>query len=498
MRYAMRGKFAFPTGSTLCLSILCWLTAVSGVPLPAAAGNDVYRAIPLDAIVVLSGRPPGPPPPTESNSAVQRPETPSPLVAILSFLNAAGVVPEEGQALLDLAVSAPFVTRHEFAVALMDIRARRLASTRTSNALPSIRLDRLQAALVLKTDGRNDEVVAMINRVVGRHTNVDLAKLTDHVFEGCRFQRLSDDRLPDWAVWEWGGVGDLYVLGLGRGSFERIVGVARGKAPGLASDPWFIQARHRCANSPGVFLECLLGLKLLEETLGDVAGLRPKAILTELGVVGLERDFWAVGLHEREVTCRRYFRREGQDFFRGYAGDAALTARHARSIPPTAKHFAVLRLDPRWLVDHLPRAVVAGESASEADALRQFWARLEAEAGTDLSELIRNNLGREMIVCNYPPHPLGFPLALSVAVSVRDAEAVRQVIDTVLSAWQKRLESRRSAGLFRFFVVRTHDGIWYVRAGIPGPALKVARRYVVMSWSPQALREALVYFDAQP
>ena len=40
------------------------------------------------------------------------------------------------------------------------------------------------------------------------------------------------------------------------------------------------------------------------------------------------------------------------------------------------------------------------------------------------------------------------------------------------------------------------DGVWYIKAGLLGPAMCVTDRYVVFSWSPRALREVRGFFEA--
>lgn len=51
--------------------------------------------------------------------------------------------------------------------------------------------------------------------------------------------------------------------------------------------------------------------------------------------------------------------------------------------------------------------------------------------------------------------------------------------------------------LARVSVKRDDEGIWYIQAAIPGPALKVTDRYLVISWSPQALRDALRFIEPE-
>ena len=68
--------------------------------------------------------------------------------------------------------------------------------------------------------------------------------------------------------------------------------------------------------------------------------------------------------------------------------------------------------------------------------------------------------------------------------------------DTLLATWSRYLDQRaqrKGTTLMRVKVKHDDDGVWYLQAGILGPALKVTDRYAVISWSPQALRDALKY-----
>ncbi len=70
--------------------------------------------------------------------------------------------------------------------------------------------------------------------------------------------------------------------------------------------------------------------------------------------------------------------------------------------------------------------------------------------------------------------------------------------DTLLAAWSKYLDQRAEQSghqLLRVKVRHDADGLWYLQAGILGPAMKVTEGYIVFSWSPQALRDALAFIE---
>ena len=101
-----------------------------------------------------------------------------------------------------------------------------------------------------------------------------------------------------------------------------------------------------------------------------------------------------------------------------------------------------------------------------------------------------------MIVHDFPHHPLGLPLLWTVLVEIDgSAESVRTALDRLLAHVYKTIEDRSGpAGLTR--LERDDDGVWYVRFGLYGPALAVTDRWVVISYSPQAVRENVEYLEA--
>ena len=126
------------------------------------------------------------------------------------------------------------------------------------------------------------------------------------------------------------------------------------------------------------------------------------------------------------------------------------------------------------------------------------WKRLEQETGVDIGKNLFDHLGQNMVIFDYPPHPLEVPFALTIAIEINDRKAVTEAVDTLLATWGRYLDQRaerRGTTLVRLYVKHDPDGVWYLQAGILGPALKVTDKFVVISWSPPALREALKFIE---
>jgi hypothetical protein len=116
----------------------------------------------------------------------------------------------------------------------------------------------------------------------------------------------------------------------------------------------------------------------------------------------------------------------------------------------------------------------------------------------DIDGKLISHLGEYVVIYDYPPHPLRIPFAWTIAFEIDDRESVQLALNAILSAWSRYLDERAKrdeSGLVRVKVRHDRDGVWYLQAGILGPALKVVDGYVVVSWSPQALRDALKYIE---
>jgi len=468
----------------------------------ARPSESVLSAIPSQAILVIHGTPP-----RQSTQPGTQPAAPGSAEAIetlAGLLNVAGLVSGQGQLFADLAGWLPLFARHEFVVALIDATASATASASDAgpatqsapagdpDSQPSIRLDQLQLGIVIRTGGKNTDVAAALNRLVSKYTNNELARLSAvraGRFEG---QALRDSRLPGWAVWEWCEMDDFFVIALGAGCLERVADSVEAPRKSLAGDDWYKRAHAACGGSAAWF-EVYLNHHQAETRLPEELLKRVRAVRAALDSDAVERDLWALRTAGRIWSIDRFERSDGQDRVHRYGRDDAEAAPYRSLIPPGARHFAVLDAPIRTLVEAIPRAVLAAQSERGAAAMRRWWKRTEADLGVDIDGEIVNRLGNEVLLFDYPPHPLGIPLALTIAVPIRDATQVRRALGAAFDAWERRLSRHGNSPLFRASVQKTDDGLWYIQAGIVGPAAAVTDRFIVISWSPQALREALTF-----
>ena len=413
---------------------------------------------------------------------------------VIGFLKFGGLIPDEGQVFADIAVALPLLGQYEHALVVIDASSRQVK--RPPDRLggeprTSLRLGKLEAAVILKTDSKNAPVLENLNRVVARYTNSDIAILDNLNAEGFAYQRLRDKRLPKWACCEWGLVGDYFVIGFGEESFEAIAKTQRNKQLCLAGDAWFMQAQNKISKDSAL-ASWFIGFDPLKHRLGEISRERVDRVLAELGATNISRDLWTIGLDGKALYWSRCFEANGKDEIRKYSNPEQYFARHLNTIPLDARHYTILNLPTRWLLESVPKAWLATGAEARIEQWQKIWEGLEVETGLDLSSLLIDNLGDHILVFDYPVHPLNVPFALTIAIEIRKPEAVKSSLDAILSAWGQYLDQtaeRKDSKLFRVKVQRDKD-VWFLQAGILGPALIVTDRYIVVSWSPHAVRQA--------
>ena len=274
----------------------CFLVWATSAQVVGADQRHITDLVPADCIAMYTARP----------YSDWRPEQPAPdnasaggsqLTAILTFLNASGLIPREGQVFADIAARLPLLGRYEHALALLDVsskvvRGKDKDAGKTSN---SLRLKSLQSAAIFRTGGENEDVLRHLNQVVGRYTNTDVAKLTTERVGKYAFQRLVDERLIGWAIWEWGTLGDFFVVTFGEGAFARIARAYSGSEQSLAEDAWFKFATIR-AHGDRALVQWFISLSQLEKALADVAGARYQQATSAIGADKMTHDLWTIGM----------------------------------------------------------------------------------------------------------------------------------------------------------------------------------------------------------
>lgn len=484
-------------------SIAALLALLSSTAVVCAGGRTITTLVPADALVVYTALPFPSLAPASSKPTDSQPSTPGfgSITGVISFLSSTGLMPDEGQVFADIATGLPLLGQFEHALVLLDVSSKAISAEGTVDATtgPSLRLNRLQSAVIFRTDGRHRQVLDQLSRVIGRYTNEEVAKLSHELTLGYEYQRLADNRLAGWAIWEWGRLDDFFVLTFGEGAFDRIARTYAKKLPCMADDPWFKSASQRIGGASAI-AQWYIAMERIKTSLGSITENRIVRVTQALQAQNMTQDYWTVGREGRALTWSRCYRRDGQDVLRRYSDPARYGEQHRQIIPDQAEHIAIVNVPTKWLIDNLPRAWLAAQSEGNAEKWQLIWDRLEEETGTDINGNLISHLGSNVVIFDYPPHPLKIPFALTVAIEIDDRRAVAVAVGSLLEAWSRYLDERAErlkTTLVRLKVKKSDDGIWYLQAGILGPALKVTDHYLVISWSPEALREALKYIESK-
>src|SRR5262249_11258044 len=195
----------------------------------------------------------------------------------------------------------------------------------------------------------NDAVLSGLNRVIGRYTNNQVASLTTQRVGSVSSQRLVDQRMPGWAVWEWAAIGDLFVVSFGDGALVRMVESLHEPRRALAGDEWFRRAESGCNANRG-WLEAILNHRQAERRLPEETVARIRSAIGKLGHAGVDRDLWVLGLDAREWTLRRCCLRSAGTTFTDYTTSQPANDALRGRIPPAARPYALLPVAGREMV----------------------------------------------------------------------------------------------------------------------------------------------------
>lgn len=409
----------------------------------------------------------------------------------LITLKAMGVLPQQGRIVADIFATVPLLSRRPHALVLLDATAREIGPG-------SYRLNELKSALVVDNEGIALDLDRRIRDLLTTYTDAENGRIEPVQADGARYHRLSDKRLPAWAVTEWGTVDRWVIVSVGQGTFERMAAVIRGRTPSLADDAWYVRAHRRCsANRSG--LEGYLAVDRTRKRLENVVNRTAALALEAVHLDQADRALMAVGYDGRalhsEVLVRTH---DGGDHHLLLTGKEVADPRVLELIPDTASSFAAFRIPLKTAIAQAREAYYHTQSHDRRDRFSRGWQRIETEFGFDVEPGLLDQLGDHVIVHTYPPHPLGLPVGFTIWVQVAgDSAAVRRSFDAMIAAWQ-HYANQPDPGLRPLFrltpqIQRDPDGIWYLQLGLVGPAMTVTDGWIVISFSPEAVRANLTH-----
>lgn len=388
---------------------------------------------------------------------------------------------------LDALQGWSMIHRYPRAYVLHDVRLRPLPTN-------SSRLDGLALSLILQTGDDDLKVRQLIQQFLARYTNDQTARLEAIDLLGRPFHRLTDSSLPDWAVWDWGRVDDLFIISIGEGSTEKILQTLSNEPAPLLTDEWFAPAHHH-AGGESAAVELFLRADELQARLGDAAADRVYDIFDGLGLQSYEQSLWTIGLRDRAVTCSAYHRQGGADRLAYIAQARQDQAEYEKLIPAGATWYAIINQDAAAVFRSLRLCFLASYRLEKRLKLFEGWDELTENRPIDVEAELLSHLGDHIILHNYPPHSLGLPMMCTILVEIKgDARRVQRALSAILDSCALKLDlaaAKRLTPALAPALRQADDGVWYLQYGIYGPAVAVTNGWLAISYSPDALRANL-------
>ncbi len=452
----------------------------------SAMDAPLTDAIPADAaIVYVSAKPPlaDPTDPTGASLALA-----ALLIDRAQRIGLLSQVEESVRCWLDSAVAVSLAQGYPHALALLDIRAR--ARVDGGHELAG-----LHGALVLRTGDDVARIERQIQHVLSTYTNsAESTLITDKDRSPQRFA-LRDRRLPAWAIIEWGRIGTLYVVTIGEGAFDRVARTIAGGEPALSNEPWFAAALARTEGG-----DASHALLMRFDTLrgaGDAAyGKKASDVQAALGLDGVDRGLWTARRSGRSGEVLALLRRNGKEILTPIAGERFLKDLRPGTIPDGATRFVVFQCEPASAIQTLAQSWLLSRSQDGRDESHAFWRSLQKDAGVSFESDIFTHLGPRIVMHDYPPHVLRLAIARTFLFPITgDAAVLRDRIDRLFRHLAEREDMPPIPQLRR-----DPDGVWYLFVGLAGPALTVTDDWLVVSFSPRAVREVVegLYPNTQP
>jgi hypothetical protein len=447
--------------------------AFSSVVASASMPESLLRAVPKDAVLAYFAASPNTDGPNTQSSlglatfVIERAQE----FGLLSKLN------ERPRMWADVLASMSELLDYPHAGVLLDISA----APRPDGGH---QLSGLHAALIIRTrtQGGGARIGQRIQHLLSSYTNDENSTLSSHISDGSPVFTLRDRRLPDWVELTWGTHGEDYIVAIGAGSFDRIVQTIADQSLSLADDAWFTNA-WKVAGGPDASLTALLRFDIARSAADDSLRSKFEHVQENLRLGGVDRGLWTVGRRARAIEAGAFLRRgngdEWQPITRREDADFAPGV-----IPDEATWYAIYDVEPRALVDTVSKTYLASKSPHAQDKNRTFWRKAEERVGLSIDGDILALLRQPIVSHNYPQHALRLPLAWTRLIAVADPDALRRNLDRVLEAAREELAKEGPTQLRH-----DADGVWYLYLGIAGPALTVADRWLIVSFSPDAVRK---------
>jgi hypothetical protein len=228
--------------------------------------------------------------------------------------------------------------RKPFALAILDAQAK------PTEDGTGRRVDKLQVALVVKTDGKNEPFLKIVQKAVNELTDQGQATLQHRTAEKWKYDELSDKRLSETIA--WGAIGDHFVIAYGPDVWPRVAAAAAEKDTSMARDKWLASVRKKNATADEPLIEVILAAKGVKQRLDPVVDGRATRFFRAMSAENVTRAHWALGFKGRALYCVGHYYDENETVERIYANPDYANERVLAPIPPDAR-YAIYRM-------HLP------------------------------------------------------------------------------------------------------------------------------------------------
>ncbi len=476
-----------------CLA-LTWLmpplsVSAAAQSLPTEDRADLFALVPADAVAVVALDPPRAASPASSPSTDDL--AAELLVQISRQLGMFLEADETVRVWTDVAAGFVQLVRRPVAFAILDIEFDQREDG-------GHELARMNAALLVDTRGSHETVEQQIRHLLNTYTNQEHTKLRRIDGAGganARYE-LKDDRLPGWASLTFGPVGATYLITLGEGAAQRMASCAAQPGTSLAHDAWLTAAARAC-RKPGIEFRLFADIERLVQRQPDGFRSRVNTWLHLIDLPETRRLFAVISRDGRVVESTAFVRQGDADRVIPIADHEFLKPWGYDLIPKEATVFTVVDANFRTLPLSIWEAFVSSRTPNTAAMFRETLTRIETESGVRLREDVFARLSDRIVIHDFPVHALRLPVARTIYVPIeKEPEIVAGNLDRFLAAAARALAGPSAADPSP--LRRESDGVWYVHMGLQGPAVKVCGHWLVISYSPFAVRENEKHLQQPP
>jgi len=354
-------------------------------------------------------------------------------------------------------------------------------------------LGKVGAVLVAHTRGDGVRFTRRIQHLLDTYTNSEHSTLTTSRVGDVEWVRLRDRRMPDWFVLCWGQVGDYYVVTVGDRAFDLMLALLNDDGPRLAANSWYTSARRRVEYDHTSFILYADFAELHRRVDADL-GRKIRDVQKAFRLDDVSRGLWVARREQRALEMRGCLYRGAHDVEQVLAARSFADRLRDPVIPEQATRFAVFEGRPSRICRGIADAYLAARSSEAAGESRAFWRGLEEKSGVSIENDILSRLGDAIVLHDHPRPVIDIPVAQTIVVSIdREPDLLRRHIDEILTYLRDVLIP---PGLFQ--LRRAEDGVWYMMYGLNGPAMAVLDRWLVVAFTPTAVREVCRQLEPTP